>query len=98
MGPGNHTGYTPHCLRRDLSPWLVTQTLNASKLAFVLEAEDFWHLDHRVEGFSLEIADLSVHGGAHLGVGGNIGEVKDYTYSPRAAKKDKVAKLIDIVL
>ncbi|KAK8073633.1 Tyrosinase-like protein orsC [Apiospora phragmitis] len=68
MGPGNHTGYTPHCLRRDLSPWLVTQALNASKLAFVMEAEDFWHLDHRIEGFSLEIADMSLHGGAHLGL------------------------------
>ncbi|KAK8068115.1 hypothetical protein PG996_007227 [Apiospora saccharicola] len=77
MGPGNHTEYTPHCLRRDLSPWLVTQTLNASKLAFVLKAEDFWHLDHRVEGFSLNISDLSVHGGAHLGIGGNIGEVRN---------------------
>ncbi|KAK7917253.1 hypothetical protein PG985_010861 [Apiospora marii] len=82
MGPGNHTGYTPHCLRRDFSPWLVTQTLNASKLAFVLEAEDFWHLDHRVEGFSLEIADLSLHGGAHLGVGGNIGEMANTYSSP----------------
>ncbi|KAK7946761.1 uncharacterized protein PG986_011082 [Apiospora aurea] len=82
MGPGNHTGYTPHCLRRELSPWLITQALNASKLAFVLEAEDFWHLDHRIEGFSLEIQDISLHGGAHLGVGGNIGEMANTYSSP----------------
>ncbi|KAK7973005.1 Di-copper centre-containing protein [Apiospora saccharicola] len=82
MGPGNHTEYTPHCLRRDLSPWLVTQTLNDSKLAFVLDAEDFWHLDHRVEGFSFNISDLSVHGGAHLGIGGNIGEMANTYSSP----------------
>ncbi|KAK7973964.1 hypothetical protein PG989_015812 [Apiospora arundinis] len=82
MGPGNHTDYTPHCLRRDFSPSLITQALNASKLAFVLDAEDFWHLDHRIEGLSLGIADMSLHGGAHLGVGGNIGELSNTYSSP----------------
>lgn len=75
MGPANHTAYTPHCLRRDVSPWLITQTANASKLAWTMQATSHWDLDHRTEGLSLAVSGMGLHAAGHLGVGGQIGEV-----------------------
>lgn len=75
MGPGNHTAYTPHCLRRDFSPWLFAMTLNQSVQDWTLTAPDFWHMDRWVEGLSLAVPDIKIHGGGHLAVGGQIGEV-----------------------
>lgn len=76
MGPGNHTSYSPHCLRRDFSPWLFSMTLNQSLQDWTLTAPDFWHLDYWIEGLSLGVADITLHGGGHLAVGGQVGEVR----------------------
>lgn len=74
MGPGNSTDYDPHCLRRDFSPWLATQTLNYSVYESVQSATTYFDLEHRTEGLALGISSMSLHGGGHLGIGGGIGE------------------------
>ena len=75
MGPANHTEYTPHCLRRDISPWLITQTANSSVVNWALQATSHWDLDHRIEGLSLAVSGMTLHAAGHLGVGGMIGDV-----------------------
>lgn len=75
MGPGNHTQYNPHCLRRDFSPSLFSRSLNQSILDYTWTASDHWHLETYIEAPSLDAADVTTHGGGHLGVGGQIGEV-----------------------
>ncbi|KAI0024292.1 Di-copper centre-containing protein [Xylariomycetidae sp. FL0641] len=82
MGPGNHTYSSPHCLRRDFSPWLATQTLNASRAAFVMEAQSYFDLEHRIEGLALGVPAMSLHAGGHLGVGGQIGDIANTYSSP----------------
>ncbi|KAH8900922.1 Di-copper centre-containing protein [Thozetella sp. PMI_491] len=82
LGPGNSTAYNSHCLRRDVSPYLMTIALNASRLNWVLDAPTFWELDHRTESYTLTVPDISVHGGGHLGVGGNVGEIANTYSSP----------------
>lgn len=77
LGPGNHTDYRPHCLHRDFSPYLLTFTGNKTKLDWVLEAEDFWNLDHRTEGVALGIPNMSIHAAGHQSIGGNVGEVSN---------------------
>lgn len=76
MGPGNHTDYSPHCLRRDFSPSLFSTTGNQSVLDWTLAAEDFWHLTYHIEGWSIAAEGVTTHGAGHLGVGGQIGEVR----------------------
>ncbi|KAH8657993.1 hypothetical protein BX600DRAFT_468500 [Xylariales sp. PMI_506] len=82
MGPGNSTDYTPHCLRRDFSPWLVTQTLNSSVYDFTTSATTYFDLEHRSEGLSLAVEGITLHGGGHLGVGGDLGEMSNTYSSP----------------
>ncbi|KAI1467969.1 uncharacterized protein F4812DRAFT_459251 [Daldinia caldariorum] len=75
MGPGRHTEYTPHCIRRDISPWLMLRSLNADTVNFVLNSSSFFELDHRIEGLALGVLAVSVHGGGHLGIGGMLGDM-----------------------
>lgn len=75
MGPGNHTYYSPHCLRRDFSPYVISTSTNQSILEQTLNATDFWHLDFAVEAVPLTVAGFRIHAGGHLGIGGQIGEV-----------------------
>lgn len=84
MGPGNHTAYTPHCLRRDFSPLVFSETLNQSVQDWTLTAPDFWHVDRWIQGLSLSISGLRTHAGGHLSVGGQIGEVfvASYAFNP----------------
>ncbi|OIW34170.1 Di-copper centre-containing protein [Coniochaeta ligniaria NRRL 30616] len=82
MGPANHTEYTPHCLRRDISPWLITQTANSSVLYWALQATSHWDLDHRIEGLSLAVSGMTLHAAGHLGVGGMIGDMANMYSSP----------------
>ncbi|KAI1380758.1 hypothetical protein F4677DRAFT_441092 [Hypoxylon crocopeplum] len=75
MGPGNHTDYRPHCIRRDFSPWLMVRGLNVDAAAFVLNARSYFEFDHRTEGLALGLGGVSVHGGGHLGIGGMLGDM-----------------------
>ncbi|ROW06577.1 hypothetical protein VMCG_04265 [Cytospora schulzeri] len=75
MGPGNHTDYNPHCLRRDFSPYLFTLAGNQSVVDWTLNATDFWHLDHYLEGVSLDTFGMRLHEAGHMAIGGEIGEM-----------------------
>ena len=81
MGTGNHTNYNPHCLRRDISPWLITQTVNSSVLNWALQATSHWDLDHRIQGLGLAVGGMTLHSGGHLGVGGTMGDVSRHIFS-----------------
>ncbi|KAK9481697.1 hypothetical protein V1527DRAFT_486371 [Lipomyces starkeyi] len=82
MGPGSNSfTYNPRCLTRDFSPWLVTRTLNASVVAWALQAPDFYEFDRRVEG-GVTLDTATYHSGGHKGVGGDIGEISDLYSSP----------------
>jgi tyrosinase len=76
MGPGNSTAATPHCLRRDFTPWLATQTLNRTLADWQLEADEFAVYDRRVQAMDLTLSGITTHGGGHFGVGGMVGEVR----------------------
>ncbi|KAH8681966.1 hypothetical protein BX600DRAFT_505593 [Xylariales sp. PMI_506] len=82
LGPGNHTEYTPHCLHRDFSAYLLSFTGNKTKVDWVLDADDFWTLDHRIEGVGLGVANMSLHAAGHQSIGGNIGEMTNMYSSP----------------
>ncbi|KAK0610707.1 hypothetical protein B0T17DRAFT_621167 [Bombardia bombarda] len=82
MGPANHTEYTPHCLRRDISPYLITKVANANVLEMVLNATDFSDLTRRSQGLSLSPGGMTIHAGGHLGVGGQIGDMANTYSSP----------------
>ncbi|ROV97790.1 hypothetical protein VPNG_08645 [Cytospora leucostoma] len=82
MGPGNHTSYNPHCLRRDFSPWLFTLSGNQSVIDWTLNATNFWHLDYYVEGISLSVYGMRVHAAGHMAIGGQIGEMSNIYSSP----------------
>lgn len=79
MGPGNHTDYNPHCLRRDFSPYVFTLSGNQSVLEWTLNATDFWHFDNYLEGVGLDIYGMRIHAAGHMAVGGQIGEVSSST-------------------
>ncbi|KUI59385.1 Tyrosinase [Cytospora mali] len=76
MGPGNHTEYNPHCLRRDFSPIILKNAANQSVIDLTLTATDFWHLDRFVQGTSLELDGMMTHGAGHTGIGGQVGETR----------------------
>lgn len=75
MGPDDSVTYTPHCLRRDFSAWLATQTLNQTLVDWQLESDEFVVYDRRVQALDLTLQGITTHGGGHFGVGGMVGEV-----------------------
>lgn len=75
MGPDNSTASTPHCLRRDFTAQLATQTLNQSLVDWQLEADEFAVYDRRVQALDLSLSGITTHGGGHFSVGGMVGEV-----------------------
>lgn len=82
MGPGNTTALTERCLRRDFSPELFARTLNSSVVSFVMSATNYFDFEHRVEGLALGIPAMSLHGGGHLAIGGDIGDMSNTYTSP----------------
>jgi len=71
---GNSLAYDPQCLRRDISPWLLTIACNNSTVNYALAAPDFFQFNIRLQG-GLQPADIRLHGGGHIAVGGNTGYV-----------------------
>jgi hypothetical protein len=76
MGPDLSLTYTPHCLRRDFSPYMANQTLNQTLVDWIDTAEIFTEYDHRVQILNLEPTGITTHGGGHFAVGGEVGEVR----------------------
>ncbi|KAH7142057.1 hypothetical protein EDB81DRAFT_843507 [Dactylonectria macrodidyma] len=80
-GPGNSSAYNPRCLTRDISPEFAISKLNQCIVDWTLEAEDFYEFDRRVQG-GVTTTSQGYHGGGHLGIGGDIGEMGDMYSSP----------------
>lgn len=66
MGPGNSTTYNEQCLRRDMSPWLATQTLNATLTEWVMSADTYALYDFRLQGTGLAVSGMTIHAGGHM--------------------------------
>ncbi|KAL7623268.1 hypothetical protein AAE478_006949 [Parahypoxylon ruwenzoriense] len=60
----------------------MAQSLSADKTDFVMSASEYAELEHRIEGLSLGIPGISLHGGGHLGIGGMIGDMANTYSSP----------------
>ncbi|KAH7009582.1 hypothetical protein EDB80DRAFT_762941 [Ilyonectria destructans] len=80
-GPGNSSAYNPRCLTRDIAPEFAISKLSQCIVDWTLEAEDFYEFDIRVQG-GVTATTQGYHGGGHLGIGGNIGEMGDMYSSP----------------
>ncbi|OJD30821.1 tyrosinase central domain protein [Diplodia corticola] len=81
MGPNNSTAYNPRCLKRDFSPSFASQKLNMTMVDKVLAGKTFQEFDVAVQGW-VSIDGLTYHGGGHLGVGGDLGDIGDLYNSP----------------
>ncbi|KAM0808956.1 putative Tyrosinase copper-binding domain-containing protein [Seiridium cardinale] len=81
MGPGFNTSYSPHCLTRDLAPSFAIAHLNSTMVAYTLAATNYFEFDIRVEG-GVDVPSMTYHGGGHLGVGGDLGEIGNVYSSP----------------
>ncbi|KAH7137019.1 hypothetical protein B0J13DRAFT_587135 [Dactylonectria estremocensis] len=81
IGPGNSSAYNPRCLSRDIAPEFAISKLSQCIVDWTLEAEDFYEFDRRVQG-GVTTANQGYHGGGHLGIGGDIGEMGDMYSSP----------------
>ncbi|KAI0134261.1 hypothetical protein BJ170DRAFT_716707 [Xylariales sp. AK1849] len=81
MGPGFNTSYTPHCLTRDIAPEFAVSVLNITSVLYTLAAKNYFEFDKRVQG-GIDVASARYHGGGHLGVGGDLGEIGNIYSSP----------------
>ncbi|KAJ2898555.1 hypothetical protein MKZ38_003846 [Zalerion maritima] len=81
LGPGYTTAYNPRCLRRDFAPEFAVSNLNISMVAWTLSADSFAEFDIRVQG-GTTVPEMTYHGGGHLGVGGDLGEIGNVYSSP----------------
>ena len=84
LGPGNSLTYTPHCLRRDFIPSLVTKKLSKAEVTWESSAPTFYEYTQHVEIASMasDLSGITTHGGGHFGVGGMVGEMSDMYSSP----------------
>lgn len=73
--------YDPHCLRRDISPYIVTQAGNASVVDWALSADNFYDFNIRVQG-GLQPDQMTLHASVHIGIGGNTGDIANVNSSP----------------
>ncbi|KAH7309632.1 hypothetical protein B0I35DRAFT_359486, partial [Stachybotrys elegans] len=75
MGVGNSTAYDPHCLHRDFSNVLFAQLNNSTVIQETMDSSNHWWLDRNIEGYGLTLTGQRSHGGGHLGIGGQVGEM-----------------------
>jgi tyrosinase len=74
--------YNPRCMKRDFSPYLASFTINASVVSRVMSANNYAIFDLRAQGEGISVADMTYHGGGHLAVGGDTGDVGNPYSSP----------------
>ncbi|KAF5311053.1 hypothetical protein D9619_008149 [Psilocybe cf. subviscida] len=81
MGPNGDLSGNPRCLARDFSPYFAERYLGRNVTAVAMAQPDFGTFDRTIEGGpSFESSGL--HGGAHYGVGGTLGQMGDLFNSP----------------
>ncbi|KAF3935704.1 Tyrosinase [Dactylella cylindrospora] len=80
MGPGESTGYNPHCLTRDFSRPIMKWG-NQSNINWVWDTPDYGHFTRRLENLP-DFTIPNIHGSGHFGVGGALGTIGDAYNSP----------------
>lgn len=78
---GATLAYDPHCLRRDVSPYIVARAGNQGVVNNALAAPDFYQFNRRVQG-GLNPDEMTLHASVHIGVGGNTGDIANVNSSP----------------
>ncbi|CAG9941621.1 unnamed protein product [Clonostachys rosea f. rosea IK726] len=73
---GSSTDYTPACLKRDFAPQLCVDKLNQAVVDRTMEASKSYEFDRRVQG-AIGIEGLTYHGGGHVGIGAELGDISD---------------------
>lgn len=81
MGLGTSVEFKPHCLRRDISPWLLSHSTNQGVVDRVLSRPDFMQFNMDLQG-GVYPDNVTLHGGGHVGVGGNTGDLSNTNSSP----------------
>ncbi|KAI0469858.1 hypothetical protein GGR56DRAFT_684258 [Xylariaceae sp. FL0804] len=65
--------YDPHCLQRDISAEYITSACSSEKVGKLLNATTFDDFEYMIEGdIGADMSVTSVHGGGHLGTGGDM--------------------------
>jgi len=82
MGLGASTEYTPHCLRRDMSPQLVSHAMSTQNINKAINSANFYDFNFNMQGTGLDVSGMTIHAGLHLGLGGQVGESSDMFSSP----------------
>lgn len=65
-----------------MSPTLVSMTMNSTMISKTLNAPNFQALNVAIQGTSLSVDGMTLHGGLHIGIGGQIGEQSNMYSSP----------------
>lgn len=81
MGLGPSVEFSPHCLRRDISPWLISHSLNQSVVDRALSRPDYMQFNIDLQG-GVNPDTMLLHGGGHVGIGGNTGDLSNVNSSP----------------
>ncbi|KAH8880185.1 Di-copper centre-containing protein [Thozetella sp. PMI_491] len=81
MGPGPSLVSNPRCLTRDIAPPFAIAHLSKTEVDYTLAASIFAEFDIRVQG-GITLDGMTYHGGGHLGVGGDLGEIGNVYSSP----------------
>lgn len=81
MGPNDSLAGNPRCLTRDFSPYFAERYLGVNQTRLTLAQPDFGSFNRVVEG-GPDFEASGVHGGAHYGVGSNLGVMGDLYTSP----------------
>ncbi|MCJ1425329.1 hypothetical protein MMC29_003217 [Sticta canariensis] len=63
--------YTPHCLRRDLNLKVAGPSLTSANVEILLDSPNITVFNQVIENGNGN-GDLSLHGGGHIGVGGDL--------------------------
>lgn len=78
---GATLAYDPHCMRRDVSPLVVSRAGNQGVVNNALASPNFYEFNKRVQG-GLQPDQLTLHASVHIGVGGNTGDIANVNSSP----------------
>ncbi|KAI9170636.1 Tyrosinase P [Paramyrothecium foliicola] len=80
LGLGGSLKYSPHCLRRDFSPWIFAHAGNIGVVNHALDSSDYFEFNVRAQGRP-EPENMTLHGCGHIGIGGNTGDMANLNSS-----------------
>jgi tyrosinase len=81
LGPKTNIDRNDQCLTRDFNPPIALRCITSAMVAKALSQTNFGWFDKVVQG-GITPAEITYHGGGHLGVGGELGTIADIYASP----------------